>query len=187
MKLSGLIQEADGILLPIGFHRRKTTWNRMSGDYIDVIDLQASRTGDRVTLNFGVLLPAIYEMCWGRSIHGFVQEPFCTVRTRLLDSRGAELWWTADEASAPAEMMTLLQTQGLAFVNRMHSLSSMADHLLNRFRRPSPPESIYLALIRAMQGDAGACAMLRDLQRRVLGDWKLRIDEVRSRLDCNDG
>lgn len=158
----------------------------MTGGFIDVVELQTSKSKDRLTLNIGVMVPAVYELCWGKPHDEFVQEPFCTVRTRLFDSCGVELWWLADDRQTPVQMTEELRVQGLPFIDRMHSLKAIEDRLADRAKRPYLPDAVYFALVEAAQGKASeACARLGSLRQQVIGDWRARIDDVMSRLPCS--
>lgn len=83
MKMKKMTERLDGLLKPLGFVRRKATWNRKSDSLIDVVDLQVSKAGDTVTINSGIVDKDVHEICWGKQLPIFVREPFCTVRSRV--------------------------------------------------------------------------------------------------------
>jgi hypothetical protein len=82
MSVRERIAGLDEDLGPLGFERLDRTWNRQSTRFVDVVDLQISKAADSVTLNVGVLDPD-YEACWGTEASKIVDEPSCTVRTRI--------------------------------------------------------------------------------------------------------
>jgi hypothetical protein len=187
MSQRAFITELDALLKPLGFHRRKQTWNRGSGAFIDVVDLQRSKAGDRITLNLGVLVPSIHRACWGEPPPEFVQEPFCTVCTRLFDREGRELWWPVEDADGPGDVRRLFEQQGMSFIERMHSFSEMRDFLAPRIRRPVLPEAIYRCLLNSELGNVSeACAELHALQLQGLGDWGHRIESSLAHLRCHE-
>lgn len=87
-----LINKLDNLLKPLEFARKKSTWNRRTDIYVDVIDLQIGKFGSDVTLNVGVFEPEIYLKCWDH-VPKFVHEIDCIVRSRiggLID--GHDIW-----------------------------------------------------------------------------------------------
>jgi hypothetical protein len=55
MTVTDMKREIDKALSPLGFVRHNATWNRRSAQFVDVIDLQVSKSPDSVTMNAGVL------------------------------------------------------------------------------------------------------------------------------------
>lgn len=188
MRADKVIREMDSTLKPLGFVRRKASWNRTVGSFVDVVDLQSSKSGDRVSVGVGVLAPKVFELCWGESPKPFIGEPDCTVRTRLHDlASGNELWWVADDPGTPEEVSARVRSQGLPFIEEMHSLASMHRFLANAASsaRPYPPPLIYHAILEAEQGDPSrACNSLRQLRSRTSESWQSKIDGVMKRLSC---
>lgn len=88
-----------------GFKRRSTTWNRRIGDFTDVVNLQLSKSLDRVWVNVGVAEAHAFVSSWGRALPGFVPEGECTVRTRLgnlID--GHDSAWMIQDPAAPSDI-----------------------------------------------------------------------------------
>jgi hypothetical protein len=190
MKLDSIVPALDAILKPLGFRRHKMTWNRNAGSFLDVADLQRSKSGDRVTVNVGVLVPSIFDLCWGEPPQPFVQEPDCTVRTRLRDqSSGGELWWRISDADTPSDLCHQVRDQALPFLDRMHSLAEMRTVLVQTgvLNRPYPPEALYLAALESGQGDsAQACTLLRTLRERTSPAWLPKVHRVMNALGCGE-
>ena len=65
MNTKPVVAQINQLLGPLGFVRQKMTWNRTLGPFVDVVDLQLSKTGDAVTVNAGVLRPSVHKACWG--------------------------------------------------------------------------------------------------------------------------
>jgi hypothetical protein len=178
----------DSLLKPVGFVRRAATWNRQSNSLVDAINVQ--KAGDSITVNVGVFYPDAYRKCWGREPPAFVDEAFCTVRTRvgrLLD-RG-ELWWRLDDPGTVDDVVEKIRVYVLPFLEGMHTLDAMEQFLtasqVTKPRHPYPPPIIYLAILKDERGDkAGACALLTELGKKTLGAWKVGVREVAERLGC---
>ncbi len=190
MSLEPLIALLDGALAPLGFARRRATWNRSVGAHTEVIDVQPSKAGDRVTMNVGALERGVYATCWGHDPAPFVEEPECIVRARigqLLDNR--DRWWEIDDAHAQAELVQCLYEQALPFLTSMRSLERMRDRLRAQ-GAPSPRVpllSIGYAVLVARLGDPTiACSVLAELEASALGAWKGRAKEVSGRIGCRE-
>lgn len=188
MSADSIITRLDSELTPKGFRRKKATWNREQGALVEVIDIQASKVGDTVTMNVGVLSRPNYLACWGHDAASFIEEPECTVRTRvgrLIDNK--DRWWDVGTTSAAEEMVDCLRLRILPFLDRMHSLEAMRDWLTST-GMPSPKSplsSISFAVLQAQLGDVGAaCAALAELELKSLGAWKARVQEVAARIGC---
>lgn len=189
MTTSSIIARLDRELAPRGFTRKKATWNRVHGPLVEVVDVQTSKGGDTVTMNFGVLSRPIYFACWGRDAKRFVEEPECTVRVRvghLIDNK--DRWWDVGNTSTADEMVKCLVERALPFLERMQSLEEMRDWLASMDAPSSkyPPSAIYFAVLQSQLGDLnGACTTLTGLERRALGAWKGTAKEVSIRLGCD--
>jgi len=183
-----LAQELDSTLKPLGFLRRKASWNRAVDPFVDVVALQRSKGGDEVTVNVGVLVPKVYELCWGEAPRQFVDETQCTVRTRLHGSHPEkELWWRMSDSDTSESIAGRLKSEGIPFMERMHSLAEMRDFLANTnvAARSYPPPIVYLAILEAERGElTRACGLLRALRDKTSGAWQVKVDFVMARLRC---
>ncbi len=183
-----IISSFDQVLAPMGFNRKKTTWNRETGSLVEVIDIQISKGGELATMNAGVLSRSIYFVCWGRDAEPFIEEPFCTVRARIGQLiNNLDIWWNVGGKSAPEEMIECLIAQILPFLERMQSLKGMRDWLAST-GMPSPKNplpSICFAVLQSQLGEVvSACEALAELERKALGAWKARAQEVAVRVGC---
>ncbi len=191
MSAKVVLKDLDKLLLPLGFRRQKETWNRRSGPFVDVIDVQVSKSGDTMTVNVGVLDPEIYSQCWGEDPPRFVQEPQCTVRARIGElMEGRDVWWPLDDAGLVENVVEAVRTHAPPFLERMHRRGAMEGFLISsnviKPKHPYPPPVIYLALLMNKRGDRlGACKLLGELQERVLGAWRTRVCEIASTLGCS--
>jgi hypothetical protein len=186
MSKEAIILAVDGILRPLGFQRRSGAWNRRLRGYIDVIELQTRDADKRITINAGVLDPRIYEMCWGMAAPKFVGEPHCTVRVRACQpGTSKEAWWRSDSAVDTEEILDQIRGLIIPFIERMHSPQAMEQQLSGKNLKQSayPPPIIYLAILRHNRGDDdGAYLLLDNLKKKTLGQWKSKIDQIKSRL-----
>jgi len=183
-KISGGINDLHALLKSRGFARKGRIWNRADSGYIDVVDVQVSKSGDRCTINVGVIDPDIYRACWDGEPPAFSRDEQCTVRTRLgFLLTGHDRWWPLDDESEWADAIAAMENEGLAFITRMHSASAMEDFLRtsNGGEPRYPPEAIYLALMRMKQGDeAEGCRLLTQLSRSTTDAWRPRIEGIMS-------
>jgi hypothetical protein len=183
-----VIAHLDATLKAEGFQRIKATWNRKAEGFVDVIDVQISKSGNTITINVGVFHPSAYSKCWGGEVPRWVQEPFCTVRTRvgeLID--GKDVWWRLDDVAVAKNVVAATNTHALPFLSKMHSVKAMTQFLVDTsvVRRRYPPPIIYLAILRHEQGERdAACALLRELRAKTSDAWKGKIDDIAGRLAC---
>ena len=176
------IAHLDQVLIPLGFIRYKTTWNRKAGSLVDVIDIQVSKALDTFTINAGVLDVDIHSECWGGEEPSIVEEPLCTVRARigeLVD--GKDKWWKVADDMAAEDIALHVDKFVLPFFEKMHSREGMVEHLTNAkvIMRNYPPPVIYLALLKRRLGNVHeACALLSELRNNTTGTWHPRITEI---------
>ena len=193
MRIEPLIRRMDGLLRPLPFHRHKATWNRRSGPFIDVIDVQISKSNDMFTINAGVLDPEVYRQSWPDEPKGIIQEPNCTVRARIGElAVGHDLWWDLDDLRKQGMLDQIAETvtaSVLPFIDRMHSREAMEAFLTETgvTKDRYPPPVIYLAILMYERGEReGACALLNELRQKICsGPWKARVGEIAERLGCS--
>jgi hypothetical protein len=115
-----LLRQLDETLTPAGFHRHKHTWNRRTGDLIDVIDVQLSKGLEWVWVNVGVLDPGVYAQAWLTEPPTFAYEPECTVRARLGDLMATgDGYWPLDDPVAGAAMADAVEAFALPYLERL--------------------------------------------------------------------
>jgi len=189
MSTKTVIAQFNQLIAPLGFVRRKTTWNRESGSLVDVIDIQVSKAGDAVTANVGILDRCIHEIFWGDRSPEFVEEPHCTVRARIGDLvAGKDIWWQLNDSRCVADLVEKISSHGLPFLERTHTAEAIELHLTDVRvpKRKYPPDIINLAILRFGRGDKiGACTLLIELQKSNIGAWRGRVGEIIERLGCS--
>lgn len=185
---TAIISQLHEVLAPHGFWRHKHTWNRTSGSFIDVIDIQVGQGGRWVTANVGVTDPNAYRHCWGGDPPSPTDEPSCTVRTRIGYLMGdTDVWWPLNDPQTPEAVVQAVAALALPFLERMHSKEALVAFLTKKtvWRWKYPPPIIYLAVLKHDLGDpAGACALLNDLYETTQGPWHPAVGEVLTSLGC---
>ena len=189
MNAKNVTARLDELLKPLGFERQKTTWNRKSDYFVDVMDLQISKTEDMITVNAGVLHPDVYTKCWGDDFPKSIEEPSCTVRARigqLIDGR--DLWWQLNTNDVADEIADKVSKHVLPFLEQMHSADAMERFLTKAqvVKQKYPPPIIYLAILKHEQGDIDAAfSLLDDLKKKTVGAWQGKIGQIADKLSCS--
>lgn len=183
-----LTARLDGLLRPVGFFRRKQTWNRKLPPFVDVIDIQSDKFLENMTINAGVLHPEIHMKCWHKPLPDVIQEPDCIVRSRiggLIDDR--DVWWNYDATDLIKSVTENVCKYVLPFLDSMHSLEAMEQFLTKEqvTKKRYPPPIIYLALLKHARGDrSGACDILTELADQSWDPWKSHVITVAQQLGC---
>jgi hypothetical protein len=180
-----------GVLKPAGFKRRGNAWRRDVGGFVDLVNLQLSKSLDRLWVNLGVIEPDSFRRCWEAPVGATYDEASCTVRSRLgvlID--GLDRSWPAGDPDSAAAIADRLESVGLAWLDGMHALAAIQVQLEHEFAaelgRGYPPVAIALAVIQAKNGQAdAACATLRQRRGWPLGLWEDRLDSVARDLGCS--
>lgn len=76
------------------------------------------------TINLGVYIPEVAELDGGGPAKSWVQEYYCSIRSRLgpISGNTKDLWWHArNPADAVADIQPLLLSYGLLFLDRFSS------------------------------------------------------------------
>jgi hypothetical protein len=192
MAKSGISKKLDTVLEPLGFQRRRATWNRrVAAGLVDVVDVQVSKNGSSSTVNAGVFHPTCYQQCWPSSLPDFIEEPMCTVRARIGDlihsADGRDVWWARGDPAAEDEIVENVRKHVLPFLERMHSNDAMERFLSDAqvTKKFYPPPVIYLATLKYERGDlAGACTVIREFRTKVRGAWKETVADLAARMGC---
>lgn len=184
MRRETIAQRLDTLLVPLGFVRERSTWNRRTGAFIDVIEVSRSSISKTMTVNAGVVYPDAYTACWGEELPAIFEEPLCTVRAnigQLID--GEQLWWRSADVGCFGDVAWFTSVHVLPFLERMHSLEAI-DAVLTE-TRGYPPPVIYRAVIKRQLGDkSAACALLSKLHSKSAGAWGPHIAEIAARWGC---
>jgi hypothetical protein len=117
MSVSANADDLDAVVKPLGFTRRKMTWNRRSGEFIDVIDLQRGKSGDMVTMNVGVIHIAVHRRVWGKDVPAFAPKIHLAM---LRFERG-------DKSAACALLSEMTLEVGKAWLDKIDEISKRID------------------------------------------------------------
>lgn len=131
-----------------GFKVRGRTFNRVTRDGLtQVVNLQMGPAyppgttyipGLRenlyglFTINLGVYIPEVAALQGGGPAKAWVQEYYCSIRTRLGPASGSrqDLWWHArDPTAAVADIQPLLLSYGLLFLDRFSNRDRILGEL----------------------------------------------------------
>jgi len=181
-----IVLRIDILLEKYQFRKIGTSWNRESGDFIDVIDLQVGRSQDTFTINVGVAEKSILSSCWGLDSSEVVEEPSCTIRARLGELMcGRDIWWSLTDEGSLDGVLSGIEDAAIPFLQFNHSIDRMIETLESgSSARSYPPEAIYLALLYYRRGDGDrGMNMLRTLQTKLTGDWREKVSKILNGLN----
>lgn len=163
------------IVVPVlkqdGFLGSGTTWRRVDGEVIQLLNLQGSRHGGECCVNLGIHLTFLPIVGTGEMVQPkTITEPECEFRNRLTQPRHADQWWTYGSCEQEAidschSIAELYQTQGRSFFGR---LSVCPDDFL----RVAPDQLSDDALVRELYG----CSRVR--LALALGRVAMRFGEL---------
>ncbi|WP_129524221.1 DUF4304 domain-containing protein [Pelagerythrobacter rhizovicinus] len=130
MEKTELISKIDDVLEKHQFYRNKSLWNREYPGFVDVIDLQISKSKDMFTINIGVSDEFVTRACWGISGADMVEESLCTVRVRLGKLLyGRDVWWNLAGSTGIEEVLSAIQDVAIPFLQLNHSIDHMIETL----------------------------------------------------------
>lgn len=182
-----LTSKIDDLLKKFEFYKKGSLWNRDSTEFVDVIDLQISKSKDMFTINAGVACKFVLQTCWGVDGSITVDEASCTVRARLGDLiHGRDLWWSLADIGEADEVLNAIEDAATPYLQFNHSIDNMIETLENDpASRRYPPGIIYLALLYYRNGEHKQCSdMFKSMN---LSDaWAYKAAEILDRLDCGD-
>ena len=178
-----LISKLDEVLEKYQFYRSGQVWNRGYTDFVDVIDLQISKAKDTFTINVGVADKFVMQACWGMDGSDVVEEPKCTVRTRLGElMHGRDFWWNLTDEDGVDEVLSGIQAAAIPFLQRNHSVDYMIETLENDpANRRYPPGIIYLALLHHQSGKSSRCREMFGTMK-LTGAWNQKASEILATL-----
>lgn len=176
-----LVFEIDNLLEKYQFHKIGMVWNRESGDFIDVLDVQVGKSGEKFTINVGVAEKSVLGSCWGSDSLRLVEESSCTIRARLGELMcGRDVWWPLTSEDGVNEVLDAIENTAIPFLHLNHSVDRMIEFLENNSSaRIYPPEAIYLALLYRRAGNIDrSVKLLKTLQIELNGGWREKISEI---------
>ena len=179
-----LISKIDEILGKYQFSKSGSIWNRSSPEFIDVIDLQISKSKDTFTINVGVANKFVIHSCWNMDGSDVVEEPSCTVRTRLGELlHGRDVWWGLSDDDGIEEVLSGIQDAAIPFLQFNHSIDQMIETLeSDPACRRYPPGVIYLALLHHRMGESDRCREIFK-SMRLTGAWSQKASDILAALN----
>ncbi len=114
----------------------------------------------RFTINLGAFLPAVYEVEQAQAIPEFVQEPSCSIRSRLGPlARGKDQWFSlaADPDDLAPLVIQLLHDFGFPFLELFNSYEAVLKYYEQHESFPlcpRPRSALIAAIITSHLGDA---------------------------------
>ena len=184
MKKADLISKIDDILKKHQFYRNGPLWNRDCADFVDVIDLQISKSKDMFTINAGVADKFVIQACWGKDGSDMVEEASCTVRARLGELlHGRDVWWSLSDDDGVEEVLSGIQDAAVPYIQLNHSIDHMIEILENDpASRRYPPGIIYLALLHHQKGESDRCReMFKSM--KLTGAWSEKASDILEALN----
>lgn len=179
MKKERLLSEISQVLEEYQFRREGALWNREFKDFVDVIDLQISKSKDKFTLNVGVADKFITHACWGIEGSTLVEEPLCTVHTRLGELlHGRDVWWSLADLDGVDEALRGIGGGAIPFLQLNHSVDHMIETLENDpASMRYPPGIIYLALLYHRKGETDRCREMF-ASMKLTGAWSQKANQI---------
>jgi hypothetical protein len=179
MRKNDLISKIGDILERYQFSTNGSLWNRDYADFIDVIDLQISKSKDTFTVNVGVADKFVVRNCWDLDNSFMVEEPLCTVRVRLGELLcGRDVWWNFSDDNGVRQVLSSIQDVAVPFLQKNHDIDKMIESLEGdpaavRY----PPGNVYLALLYYRKGESvRSREMLRSM--KLSSAWKQKVSGI---------
>jgi hypothetical protein len=145
--LKDILQYLGAHIRALGFKGSGKTFRRVEEDYVFVINIQKSRTGEGFFINLGAQPTFIPAEC-GAAL-STLKEYECVMRRRV----GDEWTWTLNDAARLA-LIRRIEAEQNAFFGTVRQLraalaQASADELLGKYSMGTPPARAALHLARA--------------------------------------
>jgi hypothetical protein len=142
-QLDAIQAQVTAFLKPFGFRKKGRTHNRTTeaglvqvvnfqmgeypiGEHYVIPGIRESYYG-KFAVNLGVLLPCVREVEWQKPAPDFVQEHYCTIRSRLGSlAYGTDHWFdlTRNTSTLAATLVQLFDKFGLPFLDQFPDYAS---------------------------------------------------------------
>jgi hypothetical protein len=180
-----------------GFRKRGKRYHADLPELLWLVDATCSvTTAPEFTVDVGVLIPAVFEVYFGRAAPRNPGSADCTVSARigLLSAERLDKWWTlscdADEKVAGEDLRAVMEAVGLPFLDQFTSRVSVAKFLTEPGHDLVDPRAptirlTFAAIIYGLAGDAAASAACL-LEAEHAADPSIypgHIDAVRQRIE----
>jgi hypothetical protein len=181
-----IISKVDDLLEKYQFTRKGAVWNRLFGEFVDVVDIQFGKSRETFTVNVGVAEKFVLNACWGMSTSNVVDEPSCTVRTRMsVLQNGCDRWWSLSAPESTDEVVAVIDKTVIPFLDNYHNIDKMIESLEKKKSNVKyPPEAIYIALLYYRKGKYEHCInILESLTDTASEGWRKKINKIINNLD----
>lgn len=183
-----------------GFKKKKLSWNRARGSFVDIIDIQelpgSTDDNERFVLNIAVFIPDYYETVWGQPYKGFAQEADAIARTRLGDLLNGEFSERISgafiELNSDIDVLTVGEELSLALEKKVLPwLDSFADYQslhnfidsIDGWQKDYPLMQIYFALLKQSIGEnESAIAILDDVVAGKNSAWATHAKRIKANV-----
>ncbi len=198
-RLDKLVREHIAHLLKRnGFKKKKLSWNRARGSFVDIINIQelsgSTESNERFVLNIGVFIPDYYETVWGQPYKGFAQEADAIFRTRLGDLLEGEfsekintpfiaLDSDLDVLAVGEELILAIEKKVLPCFNFFTDYRSLHDFINNidGWQKDYPLMQIYFALLKQSLGEKeSAVAILNGVITGKNKAWAAHAQRIKT-------
>jgi hypothetical protein len=179
MTKTRLISKIDNFLVNHAFTGGGPLWKKVYTDFVDIIDLQVSKSGDLFTINLGIADKFVVRTCWGIGDLDLIDEPACTVRSRLGELLyGRDVWWSLADNGGIEEVLRGIEDVAIPFFRLNRNIDSLIkiledDPAACRY----PPGVIYLALLNYRKGDRELCSKIFS-SMKLTGAWSKKASEI---------
>ena len=141
------------------------------------------------TINLGAFLPCVYEVEQQKPSPAFVQEPYCSIRSRLGQlASGKDQWFNlgADPDELTEQVMKLLHQFGLPFLDIFNSYEAVLTYYDENGKLPgcpSPRSALVAAIIANQTGNTEtARALLTKAKSGAIKPFREHVAKIAGRI-----
>jgi len=182
------------------FKKKKLSWNRARGSFVDIVDIQelpgSTQDNERFVLNIGIFVPDYYETVWGQPYKGFAQEADAVFRVRLGDLLKREfservngslinLDSDSDILVIGKELCSAIEKKVLPCFESFSDFQSLHDFIdsMGGWQKEYPLMQIYSALLKQSLGEKdSAKAILDGLITGKNKAWATHAQRIKTNL-----
>lgn len=177
------------VLKPLGFKKHGLTWQRQSGKFVDLLDVQASQFERVFAVNMGVAILTVRDEVFDAGVETkYAASGTVEMRLGMLAYEGRDFWWQKDSASEIQDAVEKFKLHGPPFFERYHDTDEMIRTLEagKHDSRLTFPKSFYLALLQLQFGDKDkGCKILHDISLRPPAPWNEPALALLQKYSCS--
>ena len=191
-----IVTNIKGCLKTKGYKQFKCVWNRKVNAFTHVLEIQDMRGANAdtasFTINFGVFVPDVLEMVWGKTDPKCVKDVDCVIAERIgrLMPGGLDKWWRVDPAvnleAVLREVIDAINTYSEQFFDKVRTLEGIRAYMIEQKDDTNPYKlrGIYLAVIEWMLGNEVRSKTLIDslIEDKVWGERAKRVNRYLTSL-----